>query len=202
MHIYINFILPHEFDVKYYFICFILIIKVKYNYKMKWKCVFSKISSQRNPLRKLITPPTKLPVGLPNRAVGHAGRLCACRGRLPSEQSWLHHHATSQAHSLHDAKIIKLATSLANGPFGRSLDWVTKITICEAIVSWRGEGAQRCAGGKDRGQGLMGILPPILGCTISSGHRLGASILGWNQPLVLTGGLVRGLASLACPSPL
>ena len=52
---------------------------------MKWKCVFSKISSQRNPLRKLITPPTKLPVGLPNRAVGHAGRLCACRGRLPSE---------------------------------------------------------------------------------------------------------------------
>ena len=37
-----------------------------------------------------------------------------------------------------------------------SIDWVTKIACCEAIVSWRGDGAQRCAGGKDRGQGLMG----------------------------------------------
>ena len=52
---------------------------------MKWKCIFSEISPQSNPLREVITPPTKLPAGMPDRATGLAGRLCARRGRLPSK---------------------------------------------------------------------------------------------------------------------
>ena len=51
---------------------------------MKWKCIFSEISPQSNPLREVITPPTKLPAGMPDRATSHAGRLCARRGRQPS----------------------------------------------------------------------------------------------------------------------
>ena len=52
MHININFILLQEFDVEYYFICFILILKVKFISKMKWKCIFSKISPKSDPLRE------------------------------------------------------------------------------------------------------------------------------------------------------
>ena len=72
-------------DGKGFIICFILIIKVKFYSKMKWKCIFPKISPQSNPLREVITPPTKLPAGMPDRATGLAGRLCARRGRLPSK---------------------------------------------------------------------------------------------------------------------
>ena len=115
MHININFILLQEFDVEYYFICFILILKVKFIFKFKWKCIFSEIFPQSNTLREVITPPTKLPAGMPDRATGLAGRLCARRGRLPSKADWLHHHATSQAHSIDDAKVKELPTSLSEG---------------------------------------------------------------------------------------
>ena len=94
MHININFILLQEFDVEYYYICFILILKVEFISNMKWKCLFSEISPQSNPLREVITPSTKLPAGLPDRATGLAGRLCACRGRLPSEAECECVHAT------------------------------------------------------------------------------------------------------------
>ena len=40
------------FDVEYYFICFILILKVEFISKMKWKCIFSKISPKSDPLRE------------------------------------------------------------------------------------------------------------------------------------------------------
>ena len=112
MYIHISFIPLQDFDVIYYFLCFSLILKVELNYKMKWKCIFSKISPQSNPLREVITPPTKLPAGMPDRATGLAGRLCARRGRLLSKADWLHHHATSQAHSIDDAKVKELPTSL------------------------------------------------------------------------------------------
>ena len=85
MHININFILLQEFDVEYYYICFILILKVEFISNMKWKCLFSEISPQSNALREVITPSTKLPAGLPDRATGQTGRLCPRRGRLPSE---------------------------------------------------------------------------------------------------------------------
>ena len=94
MHININFILLQEFDVEYYFICFILILKVKFISKIKWKCIFSEISPQSNTLREVITPPTKLPAGLPDRAIGPAGRWCARRGRLLSEAECECVHAT------------------------------------------------------------------------------------------------------------
>ena len=94
MHININFILLQEFDVEYYFMCFILILKVEFISKIKWKCIFSKISPQSNTLREVITPPTKLPAGLPDRAIGPAGRWCARRGRLPSEAECECVHAT------------------------------------------------------------------------------------------------------------
>ena len=97
MHININFILLQEFDVEYYFICFILILKVKFISKMKWKCIFSEISPQSNPLRELITPPTKLagPGGRPCRPTG--GDCRVSRADYVSTQPY-------RVHSLDDAK--------------------------------------------------------------------------------------------------
>ena len=97
MHININFILLQEFDVEYYFICFILILKVKFISKMKWKCIFSEISPQSNPLRELITPPTKLagPGGRPCRPTG--GDCRVSRADYVSTQPY-------RVHSLDNAK--------------------------------------------------------------------------------------------------
>ena len=97
MHININFILLQEFDVEYYFICFILILKFKFFSKMKWKCIFSEISPQSNPLRELITPPTKLagPGGRPCRPTG--GDCRVSRADYVSTQPY-------RVHSLDNAK--------------------------------------------------------------------------------------------------
>ena len=97
MHININFILLQEFDVEYYYICFILILKVEFISKIKWKCIFSKISPQSNPLRELITPPTKLagPGGRPCRPTG--GDCRVSRADYVSTQPY-------RVHSLDDAK--------------------------------------------------------------------------------------------------
>ena len=97
MHININFILLQEFDVEYYFICFILILKVEFISKMKWKSIFSEMFPQSNPLRELITPPTKLagPGGRPCRPTG--GDCRVSRADYVSTQPY-------RVHSLDNAK--------------------------------------------------------------------------------------------------
>ena len=97
MYIHISFIPLQDFDVIYYFLCFSLILKVEFNYKMKWKCIFSEISPQSNPLRELITPPTELagPGGRPCRPTG--GDCRVSRADYVSTQPY-------RVHSLDDGK--------------------------------------------------------------------------------------------------
>ena len=125
MHININFILLQEFDVEYYSICFILILKVKFISKMKWKCIFSEISPQSNPLRELITPPTKLagPGGRPCRPTG--GDCRVSRADYVSTQPY-------RVHSLDNAKTGEYRRYMTSGCLHLS---VCHLAICQ---SWPG----------------------------------------------------------------
>ena len=117
MHIYINFILLQEFDVEYYSICFILILKVEFYSKMKWKCIFSEISPQRDPLRELITPPTKLPAGLPDRAQATQADCVHARGDCRVKQNVNVSTQPYGVHSLDDAKTSDYRRYLIGVPF-------------------------------------------------------------------------------------
>ena len=94
MHININFILLQEFDVEYYFKCFIFILKVEFYSKMKWKCIFSEISPQSNPIAEACSLHQPSCLQACRLGVGNASRLRARKGRLPSEAECECVHAT------------------------------------------------------------------------------------------------------------